>query len=290
MGEMEQAGVQVIYGIRGLKTHAKVCIIVRREPQGIVRYMHFGTGNYNEVTANLYSDVSLLTCNEELGSDATAFFNGVTGASQPQQFQHLAAAPISLRNRIIDLIEAETGRCKEGQKAEIVAKLNALVDTELIDALYRASQAGVKIQLNIRGICCLKPGVEGLSESIKVVSIVDRYLEHARIIYFRHGGNNEVFISSADWMPRNLNRRVELLVPVDDAGCRKKLVDTLRAYFKDNSNTWIMEPTGTYRRIQSEDNPVHVQKLLYDRSCQAMLKIKQSQRTRFETHEPRVKD
>ncbi len=288
--EMEQAGVQVIYGIRGLKTHAKVCIIVRREPQGIVRYMHFGTGNYNEVTANLYSDVSLLTCNEELGSDATAFFNGVTGASQPQQFQHLAAAPISLRNRIIDLIEAETGRCKEGQKAEIVAKLNALVDTELIDALYRASQAGVKIQLNIRGICCLKPGVEGLSESIKVVSIVDRYLEHARIIYFRHGGNNEVFISSADWMPRNLNRRVELLVPVDDAGCRKKLVDTLRAYFKDNSNTWIMEPTGTYRRIQSEDNPVHVQKLLYDRSCQAMLKIKQSQRTRFETHEPRVKD
>lgn len=287
--EMEQAGVQVIYGIRGLKTHAKVCIIVRRESQGIVRYMHFGTGNYNEVTANLYSDVSLLTCNEELGSDATSFFNAVTGASQPQSLQHLAAAPISLRKRILDLIEAETGRCKEGQKAEIVAKLNALVDTELIDALYRASQAGVKIQLNIRGICCLKPGVEGLSETIKVVSIVDRYLEHARIIYFRHGGNNEVFISSADWMPRNLNRRVELLIPVDDQRCRKKLIDTLRVYFKDNANTWEMQPTGSYRRIQDTENSVRAQKVLYDRSCESMHKLKQSQRTRFETHEPREK-
>ncbi len=254
--EMERAGVQVIYGIRGLKTHAKVCIIVRRESQGIVRYLHFGTGNYNEATAKLYSDVSLLTCHEELGSDATSFFNGVTGASQPQNFQYLSAAPISLRRRILDLIEAETRRCKEGQKAEIVAKLNALVDTELIDALYRASQAGVKIQLNIRGVCCLKPGVQGLSESIRVVSIVDRYLEHARIIYFRHGGNNEVFISSADWMPRNLNRRIELMIPVDDAGCRKKLIETLRTYFKDNSNTWQMQANGAYTRTQAAGNPI----------------------------------
>ena len=285
--EMEQAGVQVIYGIRGLKTHAKVCIIVRRQTQGIVRYMHFGTGNYNEVTANLYSDVSMLTCHEELGSDATAFFNGVTGASQPQQLQHLAAAPMTLRNRIIDLIEAETRRCLEGQKAEIVAKVNALVDTEVIDSLYRASQAGVKIQLNVRGICCLKPGVKKLSESIRVVSIVDRYLEHARIIYFRHGGNNELFISSADWMPRNLDRRVELLIPVDDEGCRKKLLDTLRAYFKDNANTWEMQPAGTYKRIRSNDDPVRAQKLLYDRACKSMLNVKQSRRASFETHEPR---
>ena len=218
--EMEQAGVQVIYGIRGFKTHAKVCIIVRRETQGIVRYMHFGTGNYNEATANLYGDISLLTCNDEFGSDATTFFTCVTGASQPQNMQHLSAAPLTLRQRILDLIEGETRRSEQGQKAEIVAKLNALVDSRIIDALYRASQAGVTIKLNIRGVCCLKPGVKGLSEKIKVVSIIDRYLEHARIIQFRHGGDNEIFISSADWMPRNLDRRVELLVPVEDDSCR----------------------------------------------------------------------
>ncbi len=287
--EMEQAGVQVIYGIRGLKTHAKVCVIVRREPQGIVRYLHFGTGNYNEVTANLYSDVSLLTCNEALGSDATKFFNGVTGASQPQQLLHLAAAPTTLRNRIIGLIEAETQRCREGQKAEIVAKLNALVDTSVIDALYRASQAGVKVKLNIRGTCCLKPGVEGLSESIRVVSIVDRFLEHARIIYFRHGGNNELFISSADWMPRNLNRRVELLIPVDDQDCRKKLLDTLRAYFKDTTNTWEMQSGGDYRRIEPGSDPVRAQKRLYDRACKAMQEVANSRQTTFEAHLPRDK-
>ena len=219
--ELEQAGVQVIYGLRGLKTHAKVCIIVRREPRGIVRYVHFGTGNYNEVTARLYSDVSMLTCDEVLGSDATTFFNAVTGASQPRQLQRLAAAPTTLRKRIIDLVEAETRRCREGQEAEIVAKLNALVDTEVIDALYAASRAGVRVRLNIRGICCLRPGVEGLSESIEVVSIVDRFLEHARIVYFRHGGDDQLFISSADWMPRNLDRRVELLVPVIDDRCRR---------------------------------------------------------------------
>jgi polyphosphate kinase len=288
--DMEKAGVQVIYGIRGLKTHAKVCIIVRREPRGIVRYLHFGTGNYNEVTANLYSDVSLLTCNEELGSDATTFFNSVTGASQPQQLQHLAAAPTTLRNRILDLIDAETRRCLEGQKAEIVAKVNALVDTEVIDALYRASQAGVKIQLNVRGICCLKPGVKGLSESIRVVSIVDRYLEHARIIYFRHGDNTELFISSADWMPRNLDRRVELLVPVDDRECRKKLLDTLRSYFKDDTNSWEMQSSGRYKRNKGSGDPVRIQKILYDRACMAMNDAKQSRRTRFETHGPRRSD
>jgi polyphosphate kinase len=287
--EMEQAGVQVIYGIRGLKTHAKVCIIVRREPQGIVRYLHFGTGNYNEVTANLYSDVSLLTCDEELGLDATSFFNGVTGASQPQQMQHLAAAPITLRKRILGLIEAETQRCREGQKSEIIAKLNALVDTEVIEALYAASRAGVRIRLNIRGICCLKPGVEGLSESIQVVSIVDRFLEHARIIYFRHGGDKELFISSADWMPRNLDRRVELLVPIIDPACRRKLLDMLETYFEDNQNTWRMSPTGQYRR-RSDGKPtqaVRAQRVLYDQARKAMRDIKQSRRTTFETHQPR---
>ena len=288
--EMEQAGVQVIYGIRGLKTHAKICVVVRRETEGIVRYMHFGTGNYNEATANIYSDISLFTCDDTLGADATTFFNAVTGASQPQQLQLLAAAPITLRRRVLDLIEAETQRCIEGQKAEILVKLNALVDTEVIDALYRASQAGVKVRLNIRGQCCLKPGVKGLSESIEVVSIVDRFLEHARIIYFRHGGDDELFISSADWMPRNLDRRVELFVPVIDQACRTKLLQTLRTYFKDNTNAWRMNKDGSYQRSLAEDEGKDVfrsQKVLYDRAIEAIRKAKQSRRTTFETHEPK---
>ncbi|TWT82964.1 Polyphosphate kinase [Planctomycetes bacterium CA13] len=288
--EMEQAGVQVIYGIRGLKTHAKVCIIVRREPQGIVRYMHFGTGNYNEATAKIYSDVSLLTCNDTLGADATTFFNAVTGASQPQQLQVLSAAPMTLRKRLLGLIEAETKRCLEGQKAEIVAKVNSLVDTQVIDALYRASQAGVRIRLNVRGVCCLRPGVKGLSESIEVISIVDRFLEHARIIYFRHGGDDELFISSADWMPRNLDRRVELFVPVQDQTCRDKLLSTLRTYFKDNTNCWRMLSTGMYERTtpgKIGKETFQAQRVLHSRAVEAIRKAKQSRRTTFETHEPK---
>jgi len=283
--EMEQAGVQVIYGIRGLKSHAKVCIIVRRESQGIVRYQHYGTGNYNEVTANLYSDISLLTCNEELGSDASAFFNGITGASQPLQLQHLAAAPTTLRSRILDLIDAETRRCQQGQKGEIVAKLNALVDTEIIDALYRASRAGVKIELNIRGVCCLRPGVAGLSETIRVVSIVDRFLEHARIIQFRHGGDRQLFISSADWMPRNLDRRVELLIPVDDEKCRRKLQETLRTYFKDNTNAWEMQSDGSYQRLQPDGKTIRAQHRLYERARETMQSRRRAPRS-FEPHRP----
>ncbi len=287
--EMERSGVQVIYGLRGLKTHAKVCIIVRREPQGIVRYVHFGTGNYNEVTARLYSDVSLLTCDEVLGTDATTFFNAVTGASQPRPLQQLAAAPISLRQRLVDLIEAETQRCREGQEAEIVVKLNALVDTQIIDALYVASLAGVKVRLNVRGICCLRPGVKGLSESIEVVSIVDRFLEHARVIYFRHGGDDQLFISSADWMPRNLDRRVELLVPVTDPGCRKKLLDTLRVYFQDNVNAWKMLPSGMYERIRQRhgEPAIRSQRVLYDRVAAAVEEATATRRSTFETHQPR---
>ena len=242
--EMEQAGVQVIYGVRGLKTHAKICLIVRREETGINRYVHFGTGNYNEVTAKTYSDISLLTCQEEMGADASSFFNAVTGASQPQPMHHLHAAPLTLRNKILDLIDGERARSRQGQKAEIVAKMNALVDTEVIDALYAASMDGVKIRLNIRGVCCLRPGVKGLSETIRVVSIIDRYLEHARIFSFRHGGDWQLFISSADWMPRNLNRRVELLTPILDVRCRDKLQDILATYFKDDVSAWRMQPEG----------------------------------------------
>lgn len=282
--EMEQAGVQVIYGIRGLKTHAKICVIMRREPHGIIRYVHFGTGNYNESTAKVYSDVSLLTCDDVLGGDATAFFNSITGASQPQQMQGLAAAPISLRKTLLDLIEAEKRRCIAGQKAEIYVKLNSLVDTQMIDALYRASRVGVKIRLNIRGQCCLRPGVPGLSETIEVVSIVDRFLEHARIIHFRHGGNNQLFISSADWMPRNLDRRVELLIPVEDPRCREKLLEVMRAYFKDNVNSWQMLPTGEYKRVSpaAGKEAFRAQRKLYERALKRSQESQASRRTTFE--------
>ena len=290
--EMERAGVQVIYGVRGLKTHAKVCIIVRREPHGIVRYMHFGTGNYNEVTASIYSDVSLLTCNEALGEDATKFFNSVTGASQPNQMQHLAAAPTTLRSRLLGLIEAETQRRREGQEAEIIVKLNSLVDTDIINALYEASRAGVRVRLNIRGVCCLVPGVKGLSKTIEVVSIVDRFLEHARIIYFKHGGDEQLFISSADWMPRNLDRRVELLIPVLHPQQRKRLISTLQTYFKDNTNSWRLLPTGYYERLMPTEKkpPVRAQLVLYNRAVSAKRKAEQTGRTTFETHQPRQAD
>ncbi|WP_164104161.1 polyphosphate kinase 1 [Candidatus Laterigemmans baculatus] len=286
--EMEQAGVQVIYGVKGFKTHAKVCVIVRREAQGIVRYLHFGTGNYNEVTARLYSDVSLLSCDDELGADASAFFNAVTGASQQQQFTHLAAAPLTLRKRLLAMIEAEAGRCREGQRGRIVAKLNALVDSRVIDALYRASQAGVRIQLNIRGVCCLRPGVPGLSDNIEVRSIVDRYLEHARIMYFYQGGEEAMFISSADWMPRNLDRRIELLIPVLDPTCRKKLWRTLDAYFHDNLVTWRLGADGQYRRLKpdGDQHGFRAQRKLYERAVQDAGTAQTARQTMFEPHQP----
>lgn len=290
--EMEQSGVQVIYGIRGLKTHAKVCIIVRREPHGLVRYVHFGTGNYNEVTANLYGDISILTKDETLGSDATMFFNAVTGSSHPQPLQQLSIAPLTLRRTILEFIRGETERSRQGQKAHIMVKLNALVDKEVIDALYEASQAGVKIQLNVRGVCCLLPGIKGLSESIQVISIVDRFLEHARVIYFRHGGDPQIFISSADWMPRNLDRRIELLVPVNDPAIRKRLRDTLQLHFRDNQNAWEMQSDGSYVRIVAgkKQKPIRSQESLYRktvRTLQDIRELQQSTQSMFETHRPR---
>ena len=286
--EMERAGVQVIYGIRGLKTHAKLCIIVRREPQGITRYVHFGTGNYNEVTANLYSDVSLLTCNSELGSEATSFFNAISGASQLKHLQQLAAAPDSLRPRLLSLIEHETTRSKQGQRGHIIAKLNALVDSEIIEALYSASQAGVKVQLNVRGVCCLKPGVPGMSDNISVVSIVDRFLEHARIFYFAHGATPQIYISSADWMPRNLDRRVELLIPIHDSDCVDKLTTTLKCFFKDETNSWIMRSDGSYKRVGHDKNSYRAQLRLYETAKQAVLAARHSRYGQYEPHLPKT--
>lgn len=282
---LELAGAQVIYGVKGLKTHAKCLLIVRREPHGIVRYVHFGTGNYNEITARLYSDVSLLTSDEELGADATSFFNAITGYSQPQRFRKIEIAPLGLRPKLLEMIEAETQRKRQGQKAVIWAKLNSLVDPTIIEALYEASKAGVKIKLNIRGICCLRPGVKGLSDNISVVSIVDRFLEHSRIFFFYHGGDERVFISSADWMPRNLDRRVELLVPVEDKTCRTRLINVLEAYFDDNVKAKKLLPDGSYVRVkQGKSGPHRSQEVLFQETCEIGRLAENSRRTIFQPH------
>lgn len=281
--DMEEAGVQVIYGIRGLKTHAKVCIVVRREPHGVQRYVHFGTGNYNEATARLYTDISYMTSDEELGRDASTFFNAVTGYSQVHSYRKLAAAPLSLREKILELIENEIVRKESDQKAHIMAKMNSLTDPEIIAALYRASQAGVKIELNVRGICCLRPGMKGVSKNIRVVSIIDRFLEHSRIFYFYHGGDEQVFISSADWMSRNIDRRIELFVPVEDKAGKKKLIHILKTCLKDTAKGREIRSDGTHRKpARSGKKPtVRCQEELYREARQRALAARQPKRTEF---------
>ena len=227
-----------------------------------------------------------MTCNDELGQDASSFFNAITGYSQPQQYRALEAAPIGLRKKLLNLIDSEIERRKQGQRASIMAKLNALVDAELIAALYRASQAGVTVQLNIRGICCLRPGVPGLSENITVVSIVDRLLEHARVLYFRHGGDDLAFISSADWMPRNLDKRVELLVPIVDRNCKHRLIDSLETYFSDTRNSWQLDADGHYRRRHTDKTPIRAQEVLYRSAVDALKLAEQQRATVFEPHQP----
>ncbi|MBW3542446.1 MAG: polyphosphate kinase 1 [Planctomycetes bacterium] len=283
---LEQAGVQVIYGVRGLKTHAKLCIVIRREPHGIQRYLHFGTGNYNEQTARLYSDISYLTSDANLGADATSFFNAVTGYSQPQHFRKISAAPIGLRDTLLELIQSEIERKRHGQEARILAKLNALADPPIIDALYEASQAGVEVRLNVRGICCLRPHVPELSENITVVSIIDRFLEHSRIMHFHHGGRGLYFISSADWMPRNLDRRVELLVPIDDAAGRRRLGEILHACLGDRVKGRRLRPDGGYDPppLKSGGRIASSQEQLYLRACELVHEAEQSQRTVFIPH------
>ena len=245
-GDLIEAGAQIIYGVRGLKTHAKICLVMRREAGHMMRYMHFGTGNYNEATSKLYTDISYLTCRPDYGSDASAFFNTVTGRSRFQHFERLSMAPFGLRERLITMIEGEAERAEQGEPAEIMLKMNALEDAAMITALYKASQKGVKIRLNVRGICCLRPGIKGLSENIRVVSIIDRYLEHARIFCFRQGGSPVVFIASADFMSRNLSKRVELLVPIADGAARKRLIGILETFFSDTTNARVLQSDGRY--------------------------------------------
>ena len=245
---LEEAGAHVIYGLRGYKTHAKICLVVRRSQKGIRRYVHLGTGNYNHKTARLYTDFGLMTADRDIGEDASSFFNALTGYSDPPRMKKLAMAPTQLRERFLRLIERETRRAEEGQAAEIRAKMNSLVDEDIIQALYAASRAGVRIRLNVRGICCLKPGVKGTSDTIEVVSIVDRFLEHARIYYFRNGGDEELYLASADWMARNLDLRVELLFPVESPEARARVLGALDALFQDNVKARRLLPDGSWKR------------------------------------------
>lgn len=261
---LEQTGVHVVYGLAGLKTHSKVVLVVRREQKKIRRYMHIGTGNYNPKTAKLYTDLGLLTCREDLGADLTDLFNFLTGHSRQKSYRKLLVAPVSLRQGMIALIQRETENCRQGGTGRIVAKMNSLVDQEIIVHLYEASLAGVKIDLIIRGICCLRPGVKGLSENINVVSVVGRYLEHSRIFYFHNRGQEEVYIGSADWMTRNLDRRVEVITPVEDPLIAKDLQEILGTMLADNRQAWDLKPDGSYvhRRPSSEDQVHSSQNLL----------------------------
>ncbi|MBX3128893.1 MAG: polyphosphate kinase 1 [Polyangiaceae bacterium] len=247
---LERSGVNVMYGLLGLKTHAKVLLVVRKERGGLRRYVHLATGNYNQQTARLYTDVSLFTAREEVGEDATALFNLLTGYSAPNKWNRLIAAPLGLHESILGLIKRETEHAREGRPARIIAKMNAIVDADVIAALYGASQAGVRIQLLVRGICCLRPGVPGVSDNIEVLAVVDRFLEHARIFYFENGGEDEVFFSSADWMPRNFRRRVEVMFPVLDDGLKRRVRDEiLGTMLADNVKSWRLDERARYKRV-----------------------------------------
>jgi polyphosphate kinase len=263
---LEEAGAHVIYGVRGYKTHAKLCLIVRRTPRGLRRYVHLGTGNYNERTARQYTDFSLLTSSQVFAEDATAVFTALTGYSDPPRLKRLVMAPTALRVRLLKLIDRERRRAEAGQPAEIAAKMNSLTDEEIITALYRAAESGVSIRLNVRGMCSLRPGVPGLSERIEVVSIVDRFLEHSRIYTFLNGGDQEVYLASADWMNRNLDKRVELMFPVESAEHKAKVLAALNAMFADNVKARSLAPDGTYHRKQPAEGerPVRAQVLLQE--------------------------
>jgi len=263
---LEEAGAHVIYGVRGYKVHAKLCLVVRRSAAGLKRYVHLGTGNYNERTARLYTDFSVLTTSPQIAEDATAVFSALTGYSDPPRLKRLTMAPTGLRRRFLKLIERERRRAEAGQPAEIVAKMNALIDREIIDALYLASQSGVSIRLNVRGICALRPEVPGLSENIQVVSIVDRFLEHSRIYYFLNGGDEDLFLASADWMTRNLDKRVELMFPIEPPDHKARVLYALRAMFRDNVKARRLGSDGIYRRVDRlpEEPPFRVQQHLYE--------------------------
>lgn len=261
---LEKAGCHVIYGLVGLKTHAKIILIVRREDNGIKRYLHLGTGNYNDSTAKLYTDLGLMTANDEFGSDASAFFNLLSGYSEPPVWNKLVMAPLGLREKIYALIDNEIEMVKAGKQGHIIAKMNSLIDQPVIQKLYEASAAGVHIDLIVRGICGLRTGIEGISENITVRSIVGRQLEHSRIFWFANGGEEQLYLSSADWMPRNLNDRVELFFPIETEEHIQRIKELLDLYLRDNVGAHMMQSNGTYRRVRNKLEPVSVQSTLYE--------------------------
>ncbi len=254
----------MIYGLIGLKTHCKVLLVVRQEEEGIKRYVHLGTGNYNDVTAKIYTDLGLFTTNPQIGADASALFNMLSGVSQPVDMYRFAIAPLGLRQRFLQLIEEEAENAKQGKKARIIAKVNSLVDQEIIMALYAASNCGVEIQLSVRGICCLRPGIPGVSEKITVRSIVGRFLEHSRIFYFLHDGEELIYLSSADWMARNLDRRVELLFPVEDKERKREVKNILDIGLQDTLKARILDSDGYYVKVNKRGKKlVNSQEVLY---------------------------
>lgn len=285
--ELQRAGAQIVYGVKGLKTHAKICMIIRRESGHLRRYVHLGTGNYNETTSKLYTDISYLTCKPEYGNDASLLFNAVSGRSKLLRFQRLVPAPTAMKPQLLDLISSEAERAKQGIPARIIAKVNSLQDPEIIDALYKASKAGVEIKLNVRGICCLKPGDPKHSKNIQVVSIIDRFLEHARIFHFHQGGDSKVYLASADWMTRNLEKRVELMIPVEEAAPKRRLIRILDTFFQDNVQASLLMPDGTSQRIQRTKNqkPFRAQEHFHQ---QAKSAAKARQHERSMTFEPHV--
>lgn len=261
---LEKAGCHVIYGLVGLKTHAKIILIVRKEDNGIKRYLHLGTGNYNDSTAKLYTDLGLMTANDEFGSDASAFFNLLSGYSEPPVWNKLVMAPLGLREKIYALIDNEIAMVRSGREGHIIAKMNSLIDQPVIQKLYEASVAGVHIDLIVRGICGLRTGIEGISDNITVRSIVGRQLEHSRIFWFANGGEEQLYLSSADWMPRNLNDRVELFFPVETEEHIHRIKALLDLYLRDNVGAHMMQSNGSYRRVRNKLEPVSAQSTLYE--------------------------
>jgi polyphosphate kinase len=288
--ELQRAGAQIVYGVKGLKTHAKICMIIRRESGHLRRYVHLGTGNYNETTSRLYTDLSYLTCKPEYGNDASLFFNAVSGRSKLLRFHRLIPAPTAMKTTLLDLITGEAERAKQGLPARILAKMNALQDPDIIKALYKASKAGVEIKLNVRGICCLKPGDPKYSKNIEVVSIIDRFLEHARLFYFHQGGDAEVYLSSADWMTRNLEKRVELMIPIEEAAMKRRLVRLLESFFQDNTQASRLLPDGSSQRIvrTKRQKAFRAQEYFYQQARKAAKAHEHERAMTFEPHVPAV--
>jgi len=253
---LEGYGVHVAYGLPGLKTHAKTTLVVRKEPGGIRRYVHIGTGNYNSKTSRVYTDIGLLTCNPAIGADVSDLFNSLTGFSRQNVYRNLVVAPHNMRQILTELVDREAEHARAGKRARIMAKMNALVDPDIIQHLYTASQAGVQIDLIVRGICCLRPGLRGVSDNIRVVSIVGRFLEHSRIFYFANNGEEEMYFGSADWMPRNFDRRIEVVAAIEDRTLHPRVCSLLELCLADNRQAWDLGPDGIYNQRKPGNQPV----------------------------------